>query len=414
MLTYLLIAFLVIFLVYSIWYYQLKSKAKVKAKAINALGPRKWETSHLERHRDFTDPLADAAVKAIFDNNAEDEINICFKYIRNNGIQLPKKLPPILKKYFEETAVLPDWADKDLIRFGQENYIRHGFPIGVLLFYKSLPECYTGAKGAEVLLRSTRMNDHSKDLDVFSKRMSETGLFIFDCMMPGGLEAGGSGIRTAQKVRLIHAVMRYFLNNNNWPTKENGEPINQEDMAGTLMSFSALILEGLQIIGINLDTTEAEAYIHCWGVIGHIMGVHPDLIPKNAADALALGHAIVDHQVGKSNAGVTLTSALLAFCDKKAPFFIKKEFHSTMMRLLMEDKYSDILEVPEVSNKKIKRLRNITHFLIRIREFLDHILIFALLIKWIDTLILKLSFTYLGQRKINYFFLPKTLTRDLN
>ena len=412
MLLYILIAVALILLIYAVWYYQLKSKAKVKALEASKRKVQDWNEKILQSHRKFTDPIADEAVKSIFDNNEEEEMRHVFMMIVRNDGKLPKDLPHKVKEYFQKTAVLPDWADWDLIKFGQENYIRHGLPIGMLLFYKSLPECYTGAKGSEVLLSTTRLNDHSKNLDVFSKRMSETGLFIYDAMMPGGLDPEGSGIRTAQKIRLIHATVRYFLKKQGWDTEKFDEPINQEDMAGTLMSFSALILQGLQQIGIDLDTTEAEAYMHCWRVIGHVMGVHPDLIPNNAADAIALGTAIINHQEGASPAGHRLTNALLNFCNKKAPFFIKDSFHPAMMRLLIGEKYSELLQIPPASEKKIRRLNRWVHVYTSVREFLDHTLIFALIIKWIDTALLKFSFTYLGKSKVNYFFLPKSLRRD--
>ncbi|KAA3634021.1 MAG: DUF2236 domain-containing protein [Bacteroidetes bacterium] len=412
MLIYILVAVLIILLIYVGWYHNLKSKARPKAKEASNAKVRDWSESILEEHRKFTDPIADDIVKFIFDNKEEKEMEHIFRMIVRNDGKLPDDLPPKVKEYFEKTEHLPDWADWDLIKFGQENYIRHGLPIAMLLFYKSLPECYTGAKGAQVLLSTTRLNDHSKNLEVFSRRMSETGLFIFDAMMPGGLNPGGKGIRTAQKVRLIHASMRYFLKKRGWDTEKFDDPINQEDMAGTLMSFSSLILLGLEQIGIKLDTTEREAYIHCWRVIGHVMGVHPDLIPNNADDAISLGMAIINHQKAPSKAGHRLANALLNFCDKKAPPFIKEDFHTAMMRLLMGEDLSAMLEIPPVSEKRIKSLSRKVHTYTKIREWLDHSTLFALIIKWIDTFALKFSFRYLGRSRVNYFFLPKSLTRD--
>ncbi|WP_304238543.1 oxygenase MpaB family protein [Jiulongibacter sediminis] len=282
----------------------------------------------------------------------------------------------------------------------------------MLLFYKSLPECYTGARGAEVLIHSNRLNQRFGSQDAMARRLAETGLFIYHAMMPGGMEPEGKGIRAAQKVRLIHAVIRYFIKKHGWDVEKNGLPINQEDMAGTLMSFSALVLEGLDILGIDFDETEREAYIHCWRVIGHIMGVEEDLIPVNSEDSLALGHAIIDHQKESSEAGHKLAQALLTFCNNKAPFFIHKDFHINMLNILMGRELATMLGLPEVDKWQAKAFYKSVRAYSKVREFFDHIIIFDLPIQLADRLLLRLSISYLSHNRIINFYMPKSLTAD--
>ena len=76
------------------------------------------------------------------------------------------------------------------------------------------------------------------------RRIVETSQMIIDVMQEGGLEPGGYGVRTAQKVRLMHAGVRHLLLQRDW-NPAWGVPINQEDLAGTLASFSAMVLDGL-------------------------------------------------------------------------------------------------------------------------------------------------------------------------
>ena len=57
---------------------------------------------------------------------------------------------------------------------------------------------------------------------------------------------------------------------------EWGTPINQEDLAGTLMTFSIQILDGFKKFKIPISEKDQEAYLHVWKVIGHVMGVRED------------------------------------------------------------------------------------------------------------------------------------------
>jgi hypothetical protein len=178
------------------------------------------------------------------------------------------------------------------------------------------------------------------------------------------------------------------------------------------MSFSALVLEGLEILGVKFDDVETESYIHCWRVIGHIMGVEADLIPVNAKSALALGHAVINHQKASSEAGKSLTTALLEFCDKKAPFFIKKDFHRKMMIDLMGEEYGLMLGLPMISTEKIKGFRNSIRIYIKIREKLEKVFLFGLPFSIIDRLLLKFSIVYLSRNNIVSFYFPKSLKND--
>jgi len=409
-----LVVFLLITALYTIWYYRLKKRATKKAILASQQPVKKWDETYLESMRGLTDPMADEVVAHIINGNEKEHINHLFSYFIGNADKLPENTHPILKNYFAESRKMPDWVDYDLLKFGQQIYIRHGLPIGMLLFYKSLPECYTGAKGAEVLLHSNRLNEKTGSMDSFARRLAETGKFIYLAMMPGALAPDGKGIVAAQKVRLIHAVIRFYIKKHAWDESRFDQPINQEDLAGTLMSFSALVLEGLDTLGTKLTVVEKEAYMHCWRVVGHIMGVHEDLIPKNAEDALALGHAVINHQKGKSKAGLSLADALLKFCNKKAPPFIKPQFHITMMHNLIGPDLAEMLGFPEVSEKKALRLMKIVGVYIYIREFCDRLIIFALPIQLVDRVLLKLSVWYLSKNKILNFYMPKSLKVDIN
>jgi len=59
-----------------------------------------------------------------------------------------------------------------------------------------------------------------------------------------------------------------------WNHDEYQIPINQEDMMGTLMSFSVNVIRSIQATGAPFLTLyEQNAYLHLWRYIGHLIGV---------------------------------------------------------------------------------------------------------------------------------------------
>lgn len=408
----LLILFLFSSLIFVFKNRRLRKKAVQKLKSIDTDFTHEWSDSFLWEKRKHTDPLADQTVALIMEKKEEGEINQLFEHITRDRDRLDSNAPDELKVYFEQSSQLPDWADPDLMALGQQIYLRHGFWVSLLLCYKSLPECYACAHGAEVLHKTARLNEQHGSMDTFSRRIAETAQFVIFAMLPGGLSKKGRGMVATQKVRLIHAVIRHYIKSKGWDTEKYGEPINQEDMAGTLMSFSALILEGMDQLGIELEPVELEAYMHCWRVIGHIVGLDDEMIPANAQDALKLGHSILNQQIAESDSGKELTKALIEWINLKShPFFTPKT-NIAIMRLMMGKEISDLLAVPKSDplhqlkiEKRIKRIA-------KIGEFLDKSLVFAMVLQFFTRFLSQWMISKMTHANMINFYLPRSLTQD--
>ena len=291
----------------------------------------KWSVEMLEEKRKHTDPLADQVVATIIKSGYEEKINEVFHtLIKNESFSedtfkgFPDEVRKPVTDYFNTTKILPDWVDDAQVKIGENIFSLYGPEISMLLNVKSLPLCYACSKGAKVLYMTGRLSDKNGNIDPLARRLMETAQMIINVMAPGGLSAGGKGIVTMQKVRLIHASIRYFiknpaLNKAGWDVEEVGEPINQEDMAGTLMSFAALIIKGLEQLNITLTEQEENAYMHCWRIVGHVMGVDEDLIPTNYADGWDLGIAIMGNQAAESSWGQELTNSCISFLQSIIP-----------------------------------------------------------------------------------------------
>lgn len=235
------------------------------------------------------------------------------------------ELPDDVRQYFEASGGLPDWADPARVRLAEEFFLIYGLSSSTLLACASLPECYVMKYGTEVLAFTRFL-----EMDP-GRRVRETAQMVMDVMSPGGLISPSRrprrGVQTTQKVRLMHAIIRQMVlrdqEQHPWPSVADAEafgyPINQEDLVYTLMTFSHVAVRGFQTLGVPMTDAQRDAYIHCWNLIGYLMGIREELLPATHADAAELFTAIRHRQAGASKAGQALTTALLGLLEAPMP-----------------------------------------------------------------------------------------------
>jgi len=267
--------------------------------------PDRWTDGLLDSMRQVGDPLADAVAAELFANGQIDEINSLMRHLVANEYPVPENLPSVVRDYLLRTDTLPSWADAELIKAGEAVFWRFGPEIIVILLCYSLPFCYLGKNGVQVLALTTRLTSHP------ARRILETAQMVIDVMQPGGLtDDEGRGRRTIQKVRLMHAAIRKLVPTAPTWLTAYGIPVNQEDLAGTLMSFSWVALDGLQQLGIQVADRDREAYLHSWLVIGELLGVTPEMLPNDLQEAQSLVAAISRREFAASSEGQQMTQAL--------------------------------------------------------------------------------------------------------
>ncbi len=299
-----------------------------------------YQNAFLDQMRYQSDPLADKAVSAIFESDRPQLFRKLIDELKHNDYQLPSGLPSELESFMKESRKLPTWADAQLMEKGHTFFRKHAASLTLMLGLLSLPYDYAAAHGAEVLLLSERMRYDT------GKRLAETGRYVFDVGAPGSFAAKGSAIASAQKVRLVHASIRYHINKRGGWNGKWGAPINQEDMAGTNLSMSLIPVRGMRKLGIEVSQEESIAYIHLWNVASYIMGVDEKLLPDTSKEAFLLDKMIADRQFKSSEAGRTLTKALLDYINANAGSqlqWVAPKF----MRFLLGDEIADILAVPK-------------------------------------------------------------------
>jgi len=302
----------------------------------------KWTDEFLDSMRQIGDPPADKVVAAVIESGELEAYDAMMKHLLNNRDEIPDSLPPIVQDFFEQTKILPAWAETEKIRKGEEIFDLHGPEMIIMLFFMSLPYAYATTRGSNVLVISTGLTKQ------VHRRIVQTARFIIDVMQAGGLGPEGRGIRSAQKVRLLHASIRYYIANDKaWNPKWNpawGLPINQEDLAGTMLDFTTSVMRGLERLKLKLSPEEADAYLHCWKVVGHIMGICPELMPEDVPEAYALTDAILGRQQGESAAGKLLVKDLIGFTQRFMPPFFQG-LPTTATRYLSGDHVADFIDV---------------------------------------------------------------------
>lgn len=238
-----------------------------------------------------------------------------------------------LQRYLHSAPPLPDWVDPALCERAASVFLDNALGIGQSLFCASLPEAYASARGARVLTLTARLTRDPV------RRISETAQMVYDVVTRDGLVpvaaveqrgATGVGYADARRVRLMHAAVRWFIlhdpsveHRRGVPTSSSvesvesvwfdewGMPLNQEDLLGTLMTFTVAVFEALERSGAALDDDEAEAYLHRWCIVGYLIGIDADLLPLDLATARSLTATIRRRQQQPSADGRELTAALI-------------------------------------------------------------------------------------------------------
>jgi hypothetical protein len=282
-------------------------------------------------------------------------------------------LPPwaeTLCDYFSSTARLPAWTDPEKLARGSRLAVLYGILDSLILCCGSLPWCYLDAKGVPVLASTQRL----QGARVY-RRIWETSHFVVNAVAPGGLGPNGKGIFFAQRVRLLHAAVRNRLLSPRPPHADAAEagrtaasmresvekidwasiglPLNQEDMAYVLLTFSYVGISGLRKLGARPTRDDADAYIHLWNVIGHVLGIRQDLMPETFDDAEALFHVMLQRVREPSEKGHLLTRSLVTWMEEVAPGRTK-DVPTILVTHLLGRENAALLGVERTTTQKLR------------------------------------------------------------
>ncbi|MGH2611163.1 MAG: oxygenase MpaB family protein, partial [Tepidiformaceae bacterium] len=297
-----------------------------------------WTPSFLKSMRQESDDEADAVADEILARGGAPLVNRAWRLMLSRAAILndPELAQcPKLQAYLGAAPFLPNGVDYPRLLHGQLFFATWGPLIALGLLTNSLPSSYAAANGVRVIAMTGRLETDT------NRRIRETAQILIDALEPHGLDpenAAARGFTTVRHVRLMHAYIRRLLETGYWATEGRnvsgwrrvrapfyrpsqgawnrvawGRPINQEDLAGTLMSFAYL-----PIVSVRkgpdpdwVDQQGVEAWIYAWTIVGQLLGVDDRLLPRSEAEARELYELIAHDEHKGSPQGRSMTRALV-------------------------------------------------------------------------------------------------------
>ncbi len=311
----------------------------------------RWTDQQLERMRHLMDPPADRAAEALFRSHNIRGVTKILDFLSRNDASVDMdvdgfQLPQALQDYFNDLSHFQfTEKEKSILDRASDTFELYGPIITLALGVRSLLKQYAATKATNVLRMTTLLTDFT------DRRITETFQFVLDVMQKRWYEPDKRGIRSIQKLRLIHALIRFRIKNGMTSQSEGvwdpawGEPINQEDMIFANQTFSVEVLLGLRQAGIRLTEEQREDYMAAWVLIGKALGVDPSLEPANFAEGAALQQQIYDRQFTLPNGnGPQLAKALINFFMRVIPLEVTEKTVVTIVKYFNGPETYEILE----------------------------------------------------------------------
>ena len=199
----------------------------------------------------------------------------------SEGIANVPEAPEPLREFFVRIETVPDWVDRDKLRTGARALRRAGADGMYIARDVSLLGGYQFSGFNKTLLRTGALEKGS------NKRFAETMQWAMDLISEGGLDPLGIGYRSTIRVRLIHAfVRRHVAAMPDWRGDEWGVPVNQTDMAATLVGAIIAPPAGAIGMGIMLSPAEVDGIAHLTRYAGWLIGVQDEWLPRSFRDGV--------------------------------------------------------------------------------------------------------------------------------
>ncbi|MGD9481794.1 oxygenase MpaB family protein [Streptomyces sp. TRM70308] len=314
-----------------------------------------YTDASLDALRHAGDELADATVATLFERGEVGTFNTLMRYVATVGAPLPDGLPAVAREYLHATSAPPAWVDWETMERARLFFADNDVHITTALSFAAMPACYLVPHVAKLL-------SATHGLSYPAKRMAETGQFTVYLMRPDAFEVGSRFLPAAQKVRLLHASIRHHLRREGrWDSAALGTPICQEDMIGGQMFFSLLVLDSLHRLNVHMSPEGAEAYFYAWRVVGALLGVDQESVPRDLDQGRAFLDRYMLRHMGPSAEGVHLTRQLVELYEEVVPGTVFDPLVPALIRYLVGDTCADWLEVPRTAWDRL--VRTVPHLL---------------------------------------------------
>lgn len=347
----------------------------------------------LEPYRLLGDGSVDRILRLMDDEGSPlgpgDDLLQLSEEARKKDVCLRSDAEKEMSAFIEKYEVVPSWVNEEQLKRGQEVFLAYLPAAFLSLYYRSLVAGFSIPKIAAVIQATSYLSPPSRPDQVLQRLMDTgelttacTGLGV-DAMLPGGI-----GWKTALHVRFLHAKVRFALlkrgGKRRWDVETYGIPINQEDMAATILAFSVNVLYGIDLMsGVSLSDQERLDYLALWRYIGYMLGVEtegeerviglprmddlppldpcgPGIGPKPSPimHSNAVLQSIIFHLLDPDRTSVEIAHHILKVTDRRPPSLAMKEipddFYKNELfylrcfncRLMIGNPLADALDLP--------------------------------------------------------------------
>lgn len=287
----------------------------------------------LQRMRHVCDPLADAVAARIDRQRPTAMLEEVERRAREEGGPF--------RAFLDTVNTVPDWVDWNRIEQARRVSLAFTNVRSLALLTGSLVEGYMGGKAVHVLVATGRLQQ-----DVL-RRLNETAQMSHNMHQPDGMRPGGAGHRITLEVRLLHAMVRKYLKARGWDTALYDEPINQEDMAFTVIEFNTLSVRGMERLGASLSRNDREALHHFWRYAGWLHGVDEFLLTDSVEEEIDLYERVCAHQYHPTEESRMMARAVLSAVANQPPFFLPEGFLHALARICLGQGAADFYGLAE-------------------------------------------------------------------
>lgn len=292
----------------------------------------KYADSRLDRMRQTCDPLADAVAALIERQRPSQMIDEVFARAKSEG--------GAFQDYLDHAHTIPAWVNWDAIEHARRVNLAFANVRAIALLVSSLVEGYSLSKAAHVLISTGRLHQ-----DVL-KRVYETSQMTHNISVPDGMCPGHPGHRTMMEVRLLHAMVRKYLRYRGWDTALYDQPINQEDMAFTIIEFDYLAIRGMERMGASLTADDRAALHAQWRYGAYLNGVDGSLITESPEEEVYQYERIRARQYNPNEESRALALAVITALAGQPPFNLPAALLFELSRLCLGDELADAYQLP--------------------------------------------------------------------
>ncbi|MGH8516499.1 MAG: oxygenase MpaB family protein, partial [Panacagrimonas sp.] len=211
------------------------------------------------------------------------ETRALFEQALEHGIDAVPDAPAPLRAFFAEVDTLPAWVDPAKLERGAEMHRRAGSAATYGGRDVALVGGYQASAFNKTLLLTGALEKGP------ARRFAETLRWALDCTAANGMSRFEAGFKSTLRVRLIHGLVRRHVQRlPDWRMEEWGLPINQPDMAATLLGALVVPLLVARVMGMPQTRPERDAAVHLARYVGWLMGVEERWLAKDEPEAFTL------------------------------------------------------------------------------------------------------------------------------